>query len=120
MKFLCDVHISLKISKQIEQLGFVSEHVNNILDRWHTKDQDIIKYADKHDLIVITKDQDFRNNFLLNHKPKKLIKINLGNISNNELWKIIKGNITHLESLNSSHNSFMVELNENSALTVTK
>jgi len=73
MKFLCDVHISFKISKRIERLGFQTEHVNNVLNRWKTKDDDIAKYVDQNDLILITKDQDFRNSFLLQRKPKKLI-----------------------------------------------
>ncbi len=74
--------------KRIAQLGHTAEHINSILDKWHTKDQDIARYVDKHGFILITKDQDFRNSYLLNHTPKKLIKINLGNISNKELLQI--------------------------------
>ena len=77
MKFLCDVHIAIRISKKLRELGFESIHVNNILDKWHTKDKEISLYADQNELILITKDQDFRNGFLLNKTPKKLIKINL-------------------------------------------
>ena len=33
-------------------------HVNEILDKWFTKDSDISKYAYLNDLIVITKDSD--------------------------------------------------------------
>jgi predicted nuclease of predicted toxin-antitoxin system len=80
MEFLCDVHISIKIAKFIEDLGFKCEHVNRILNKWNTTDDEIISYIDKKDLILITKDQDFRNSFLLNSKPKKLIKVDLGNI----------------------------------------
>lgn len=90
MKFLCDVHISLKISKLLDKKEEVSIHVNSIMDRWHTKEKDIIDYADKNDLIIVTKDQDFKNSHLLKRKPKKLIKIGLGNVSNTELWKILE------------------------------
>lgn len=120
MKFLCDVHISIKASKLIEQLGYKCDHINNILNKWNTKDADIISYVDSHDLILITKDQDFRNSFLLSHKPGKLIKINLGNISNDQLLKIIESNMAKIESISREHLSFMIEINKENVWIVTK
>jgi len=38
--------------------------------------------------VVVTKDIDFRNSYFLNKTPKKLIKINLGNVTNQELIDI--------------------------------
>ena len=38
--------------------------------------------------MVVTKDIDFRNSYFLNKTPKKLIKINLGNVTNQELIDI--------------------------------
>ncbi len=73
MKFLCDVHISIKIAKSIEELTYKCEHVTRILKKWNTSDDDIIKYVDEKGLILITKDQDFRNSYLLNSRPKKLV-----------------------------------------------
>lgn len=61
MKFLCDVHISMKLSKALEKAGYSSIHVNGILEKWYTSDQDISKYVDANELILITKDQDFKN-----------------------------------------------------------
>lgn len=63
MEFLCDVHISIKIAKSIEELDFKCEHTNRILKKWNTPDEEITKYVDQNDLILITKDQDFRNSF---------------------------------------------------------
>lgn len=120
MNFLCDVHISLKVSKRIEQLGYQSEHVNNILDKWNTKDSEIASYVDDNELILITKDQDFRNSFLVNHRPKKLVKINLGNISNNELLNILENNLDRIAEINTQSDSFMIELNKNDIWIVTK
>ena len=93
MRFLCDVHILHKIVKFLSGLGFESIHVNNILDGYYTKDKDICSYADANDLIVITKDSDFRDTFYVKRTPKKRIKINLGNISNNDLAEILNQNI---------------------------
>ena len=51
MIFLCDVHISFKLVKTIENMGFTCVHVNSILDKWHTKDEDIMSYVDKNNMI---------------------------------------------------------------------
>lgn len=58
MKFLCDVHISYKLLNALNKLGFDCIHVNNILDKWYTKDTAIAKYVDENNLILITKDLD--------------------------------------------------------------
>ncbi len=92
MRFLCDVHISYKLTKYLISLGFELIHVNEILDKSETKDSDLCKYADKNDYVIISKDSDFRDSYFV-HPPKKLIKINLGNISNKELIRIFNDNI---------------------------
>lgn len=120
MKFLCDVHISIQVSKKLQEMGFYSEHVNNILDKWHTKDHVISQYVDENDFILITKDQDFRNTFLLHRTPKKLVKINLGNITNKDLMKVFAKYTNALDSLNRTTDSFMVEIGKDDFLTVTK
>jgi predicted nuclease of predicted toxin-antitoxin system len=81
MKFLCDVHISYKIVRYLQMAGYETTHINEILAKWYTEDRDICSYADKHDLIVVSKDADFKNSFLIDGTPRKLVKINLGNLS---------------------------------------
>lgn len=93
MKALCDVHISYKIVKFLNERGVAAEHVNNLPDKWHTKDNAVCEYADAHDMVVITKDDDFRNTHFIQGTPKKLIRITLGNISNSELIKILDENL---------------------------
>ena len=109
MKFICDVHISYKITNHLKSLGFETIHVNEILDKWYTKDKEICKYADSNDLIVITKDSDFRDSFFVKNTPKKLIKINLGNISNQELIDIFTKNIETIQKISSKSN-FLIEV----------
>jgi len=118
MKFLCDVHISYKIVKRLNSLGYESIHINDILEKCHTKDSDICDYADTNNLIVITKDSDFRDSFYIKKTPKKLIKINLGNITNQELIRIFSDNISSIEKLNFS-SIFLIEIDKN-YITFTK
>ncbi len=61
MRFLCDVHISYKLTNFFISKGLESIHVNNILDKSETKDSDICKIADHNNFVIITKDSDFRD-----------------------------------------------------------
>ena len=107
MKFLCDVHISYQLSKFFVELGYDSEHVNFILNRWNTSDEKISNYADSNDRILITKDIDFKNSHILSNTPKKLIRIELGNIKNDELIKLFNSRIKLIEQVN-FNSSFML------------
>jgi predicted nuclease of predicted toxin-antitoxin system len=71
----------------------------------------ISKFADENDLILITKDSDFRNSFYIKKSPKKLIKINLGNISNELLIQIMTDNLEHFNKLNNNQ-FFIVEVDK--------
>lgn len=62
-------------------------------------------------MILITKDSDFRDSFFIKKTPKKLIKINLGNISNQELIRIISENINSITKL-SQKSYFLIELDK--------
>jgi predicted nuclease of predicted toxin-antitoxin system len=120
MDFLCDVQISIKIAKSIEDLGYKCEHVNRILKKWNTTDEEIIEYVDKHHYILITKDQDFRSSFLVNSKPKKIIKIDLGNISNEMLLNILKGILPTVKDVNKKNEIFMIEVAETTSNIILK
>lgn len=65
MRFLCDVHISLKLVKFLNSKKYECVHINSILDKWFTKDSAIATYVDENDFILITKDADFRDSFFL-------------------------------------------------------
>lgn len=67
MKFCCDVQIFLRIVKYLRSEVFEAIHVNHIFDKWHTKDSAICKYADDHDFIILTKDADFKNSYLIKY-----------------------------------------------------
>lgn len=55
-------------------------------------------------------DVDFKNDFLIKGSPKKLIKINLGNISNKELIEAFVNEIPKLKTITKAE-SFIIEAN---------
>lgn len=111
MKFLCDVHISFKVVNFLRSKGHETLHVNHILDGSRTSDKKIGEYANLNDFIVITKDSDFQNSYFINRIPKKLIKINLGNISNQDLIFFLASVLSDQEKLDNLE-SFLIEIDK--------
>lgn len=86
MDFLIDVHLPISLSKFLsKQPNCTAVHVNQILQKWNTSDKEICRHADQNKLVVITKDADFKNSHFINKTPRKVIRVILGNISNQEL-----------------------------------
>ena len=90
MKVICDVHLPKRLVLFLTENGIEAIHGSEILDGWQTKDRDFCKYADENNYVIISKDSDFRNSHFLQNTPQKLIKVNLGNISNDSLVNIFK------------------------------
>lgn len=112
MKFLCDVHISYRVVITLSNLVFTTVHVNDILDGSSTKDSEICKFVDDNNYTLITKDSDFVNTFLATRTPKKLIKINLGNIPNDRLISMFLENIERIATLDNNE-SFLLQVDKN-------
>ena len=74
-------------------------HTLDLPQQNHTDDDEIIRFADTHDCIVITKDSDFVDAFYLQHRPHKLWLLSTGNISNRDLEAPIRANIAQVNLL---------------------
>ncbi len=115
MKFICDVHIPIRLSKFLAAQGADSVHINQILDGAFTPDDLISQHADANDCIVITKDIDFRNSYFIRKMPRKLIRICLGNLSNDSLIQLFEKHLTLIDRLD-QEGSFYMEINPDTVL----
>ncbi|MFW5759140.1 MAG: DUF5615 family PIN-like protein [Bacteroidota bacterium] len=111
MKFLCDVHLPFALVNKLKSFGFTAMHVNELPCKWNSKDSEICIFSDTNDYVVVTKDSDFRDSFFLKQSPRKLIKVNLGNISNTDLLLIFETHINRISQLNIL-NSFLLEISK--------
>jgi predicted nuclease of predicted toxin-antitoxin system len=109
---------SFKLVKHLTSIGFEVRHVNDMPNRWHSTDLEIAELADQQDYILISKDVDFKNRYLVKHSPKKLIKINLGNLSNQTLIQLVTENLTFIETLNQK-GGFLVEIDQDRGATAS-
>jgi predicted nuclease of predicted toxin-antitoxin system len=90
----------IRLSKFLAIHGTESIHVNQVFEGSSTPDAVISEYANKNDYIVITKDTDFRNAYLLKKTPRKLIRVCLGNISNDRLIELFDNQLGLITKLN--------------------
>ncbi len=93
MKFIVDAQLPKFLSDFLNQKGFDSIHTLELPDRNNTTDKQIAALAKKENRIVISKDIDFLESFLLKEEPKKLISIKTGNISNQQLLHLFENNL---------------------------
>ena len=109
MKFIVDAQLPKSLSNFLDSLGHDSIHTIDFPRHNKTKDSEIIAISEKENRIIITKDNDFLESFLLSGRPKKLIMINTGNIRNIELLSIFKNNIDIISK--SIEENSLIEIN---------
>jgi len=88
-----DAQLPKSLSDFLNQKGFDSIHTLHLPERNKTKDGQIAKLANSEDRIVISKDIDFLESFLLKSEPKKLIVVRTGNSPNSHLIDIFDKNL---------------------------
>lgn len=89
MKFLIDAQLPKRLAELLRGLGYDVKHTLDLPRKNLTSDEYINELSVEEQRIVVTKDSDFVNSFWLEQKPFKLLLISTGNISNNELEKLI-------------------------------
>jgi predicted nuclease of predicted toxin-antitoxin system len=111
MKALCDVHLSMRLVKFLTASGVEAIHVNSLPRKSESTDAELSAYADQHNYVVFTKDEDFRTSYLLRRVPRKLIHIRTGNgMRDSALVELIGRHLAELKQLDSC-TSFYLEIN---------
>jgi predicted nuclease of predicted toxin-antitoxin system len=64
--------------------------------------------------IVITKDSDFLDSFLISGQPYKLLLVTTGNITNTELLELFTKNLSQLLNLFEQHS--LIEINRDNII----
>ena len=85
MKFLVDAQLPRRLVAQLRQAGHDAIHTLDLPDGNRTTDRIINELSIKEQYIVVTKDSDFVESFLLRREPWKLLLISTGNVSNARL-----------------------------------
>lgn len=85
MKFLVDAQLPRRLARFLQREGHDAIHTLDLPQRNRTKDPVILTVAEDEARIVITKDADFVDTYILSRRPSRLLVVTTGNISNQEL-----------------------------------
>ena len=112
MKFIVDAQLPQKLSELLIILGYDSIHTLDLIDKNATEDETIRELSVKEFRIVITKDSDFEDSFLLKKIPLKLLLLTTGNIPNKDLLTLFSQNISELIILFQENDFIEMDRNE--------
>ena len=97
MKFLVDAQLPRRFAKWLNEAGHDALHTLDLPRKNLTPDHEIIAWAKREERVVISKDDDFVQSFLITGQPP-LLFISTGNISNTELERLLHANLSLIEA----------------------
>lgn len=92
MKFLVDAQLPRRFANWLNEAGHDALHTLDLPKKNTTSDSELVARAMRDNRIVISKDADFVQSFMVTGEPSLLL-ISTGNISNAELEKILRDNL---------------------------
>lgn len=88
MNFLLDAQLPRRLAHRLRETGYDALHTLDLPNGNRTTDREILAIAEGEHRVVVTKDADFVNSFLVARRPSKLLLISTGNIANRRLDEI--------------------------------
>lgn len=108
LKFIIDTQLPPSLARFLKLQGFDAIHTTYFQNGHLLKDSEIIKIAIKDNRIIITKDSDFFDNFLLKGAPPKVLLLQFGNIKNTDLIQQFQNQISNIETLFGNNANFVL------------
>ena len=96
MKFLVDAQLPRRLARWLQASGHDVIHTRDLPEGNRTVDEAINQISIQDQRVVISKDGDFVDTFLLRHAPYKLLFVATGNISNRELERLFRDNLENI------------------------
>ena len=103
MKFLVDAQLPKRLARYLQSKGYDAIHTQDLPQGNATSDTDINAISLQEKRIVVTKDADFVQSFLLQQVPYKLLLIVTGNIKNAELENMFEKSLDRLTEIFENH-----------------
>lgn len=114
MKFLVDAQLPRRLAIFLQESGFDALHTLDLVTGNRTTDTSLNQISLAEQRVIITKDADFVDSFLLRQEPWKLLLVATGNIRNTELLALFQ---TNLERVVDGFATFdFIEINRTSVI----
>ena len=98
MRFPIDAQLPRRLARWLRNEGHDAVHTMDLPEGNRTGDSELIAISVRERRIIITKDEDFVDSFLLRNEPRKLLLVATGNIGNRELEELFRENLEHVVS----------------------
>lgn len=110
MKFLVDEQLPYLLADWLQEKGYDAIHVTSLLTNERIPDGYICERSMAEERVVITKDADFFNTFLLKKQPYMLVYLTTGNLKNRQLLDLFRASLPQLvTTLETAH---IIEVNQ--------
>ena len=96
MKVLIDAQLPLALKKWLKDQGHDVLHTLDLPQKNLTQDAEVIETAIKENRVILTKDADFFNYFVLNGTPPKPLLLRTVNIVTRELLALFQQNFDQI------------------------
>jgi predicted nuclease of predicted toxin-antitoxin system len=97
MKFLVDAQLPRRFAHWLNEAGHDALHTLDLPLKNRTPDHEVIAQAKEDERIVVSKDADFVQSFLITGEPPLLL-ISTGNVNNKDLEEILRANLSGIEA----------------------
>ncbi|MBP9884960.1 MAG: DUF5615 family PIN-like protein [Leptospiraceae bacterium] len=114
-KFIIDANLPRRLARWLKEKGYDCIHTLELPEKNLTEDDFVNMISMKEQRIVVSKDKDFLNSFLLKREPYKLILITAGNLPNDELISIFEKSLESM--LNILESDFFIEVDQETITT---
>jgi predicted nuclease of predicted toxin-antitoxin system len=95
--FVVDQMLPVRLATQLKAVFPGTVHVKDVGLEGRS-DSEIAKFADSHNLAVLTKDRDFERIMEATGAPRKVVWLSVGNMTNSELLQIVDTRLDELVS----------------------
>lgn len=102
MKFLVDAQLPRRFVSWLAEARHDALHTLDLPLGNRTLDSEVIAYAAREGRVVVSKDDDFVQSFLLAGEPQLLL-ISTGNIANADSEKLLRTNLSGIEAAFAAH-----------------
>lgn len=112
LQFIVDTQLPPSLADFFREKGYDSTHVVNYPLGALTSDYEIIEIAKKENRIIVSKDIDFFDYFLLKNYPPAILLLQVGNIKNRELFVFMENNLVEICNLFTENIERMILINK--------
>ena len=113
MKFLVDAQLPVRLADWLRETGHDAQHTFDLPSGNRTPDSEIVAVAMREERVVVTKDSDFVQSFVLTGEPALLL-ISTGNIANSDLETLLRQQLAAIAQAFGEHR--FVELRRDALL----